>query len=80
MNPLFKYPRTPHIKGSGLQSGDEDLKTVSLNDLKASHLIVERKNGWSQLRNLFYAQRGASVTKSGTLSDRWTPGTAISTV
>lgn len=59
MNPLFKYPRTPHIKGSGLQSGDEDLKTVSLNDLKASHLIVEEK--------MDGANCGISFTPSGEL-------------
>lgn len=59
MNPLFKYPRTPHIKGSGLQSGDEDLKTVSFEDLKASHLIVEEK--------MDGANCGISFTPSGEL-------------
>ena len=31
MTPILKYPRTPHITGSRIQPGDEDLKQVAEN-------------------------------------------------
>lgn len=40
---LFKYPRTPHLTGSRLQPGDEDLAQVARSALAGSFLVVEEK-------------------------------------
>ncbi len=43
MHILRKYPRTPHIEGSRLQPGDEDLDCVPFAALAGRHLVVEEK-------------------------------------
>lgn len=43
MEEIFKYPRTAHIEGSGLQPGDEDLNVLSFRALEGRHLVVEEK-------------------------------------
>lgn len=43
MEPIRKYPRTPHLEGSGLQKGDEDLAVVRFGELAGKHLVVEEK-------------------------------------
>ncbi|HEY0757265.1 MAG TPA: RNA ligase family protein [Ktedonobacteraceae bacterium] len=43
MNELYKYPRTQHIEGSGIQQGDEDLDVVSLREFAGRFLVVEEK-------------------------------------
>ena len=43
MNQIHKYPRTPHIRGSRLQSGDEDLADVPFEQIAGRHLVVEEK-------------------------------------
>lgn len=40
---LKKYPRTPHLEGSRLQPGDEDLSQVSFSYIKGKYLVVEEK-------------------------------------
>lgn len=40
---IKKFPRTPHLKGSNIQIGDEDLKQISFDDLKDKVLVVEEK-------------------------------------
>ncbi|MGH9846257.1 MAG: RNA ligase family protein [Blastocatellia bacterium] len=40
---IFKYPRTPHITGSRIQPGDEDLRSISAEELLGRELIVEEK-------------------------------------
>ena len=40
---IRKYPRTPHITGSRVQPGDEDLRGVSAEELLGRELIVEEK-------------------------------------
>lgn len=40
---LKKYPRTPHLEGSRLQPGDEDLSQVPFSYLRGRHLVVEEK-------------------------------------
>jgi hypothetical protein len=42
MSEIHKYPRTPHIEGSGLQPGD-DLDAVSFAALAGRRLVVEEK-------------------------------------
>lgn len=43
MEPIRKYPRTPHLEGSGLQAGDEDLAVVGFQQLAGKYLVVEEK-------------------------------------
>ena len=43
LNELYKYPRTHHIEGSGIQKGDEDLSHVPFDYLIGKKLIVEEK-------------------------------------
>ena len=40
---LKKYPRTPHLEGSRLQPGDEDLSQVPFSYIWGKHLVVEEK-------------------------------------
>ena len=40
---LRKYPRTPHLEGSRLQPGDEDLDSAPFAQLAGRHLVVEEK-------------------------------------
>jgi hypothetical protein len=42
-NGIYKYPRTHHIEGSGLQPGDEDLAIRAFRELAGRHLVVEEK-------------------------------------
>ncbi len=41
--PIVKYPRTPHISGSRLQPGDEDLEVIAREDLESRSLVIEEK-------------------------------------
>jgi hypothetical protein len=43
MDIIYKYPRTHHIEGSGLQPGDEDLGVVPFRALAGHFLVVEEK-------------------------------------
>lgn len=40
---MLKYPRTPHLEGSRLQPGDEDLAAVPLAELRGRPLVIEEK-------------------------------------
>lgn len=40
---IIKYPRTPHLEGSKLQTGDEDLEQVPYSTLKGRWIVVEEK-------------------------------------
>jgi hypothetical protein len=40
---LYKYPRTPHLEGSRLQPGDEDLAAIPFAALRGRWLVVEEK-------------------------------------
>ncbi len=42
MEPIYKYPRTRHIEGSGLQVG-EARQDVPFTDLVGKHLVIEEK-------------------------------------
>jgi hypothetical protein len=59
MSAIRKYPRTPHIEGSRLQPGDEDLHNVPFHTLAGSFLVVEEK--------LDGASAGISFDESATL-------------
>jgi len=40
---IRKYPRTPHLQGSRLQPGDEDLASVPFGSLAGRHVVVVEK-------------------------------------
>ncbi len=40
---IIKYPRTPHLQGSRLQSGDEDLSQRRFAEIAGRHLVLEEK-------------------------------------
>ena len=40
---IHKYPRTPHIEGSRLQPGDEDLSQIPFESIRNKHLVIEEK-------------------------------------
>jgi hypothetical protein len=40
---LLRYPRTPHLAGSRLQPGDEDLDQIPLDRLAGAWVVVEEK-------------------------------------
>lgn len=42
-NTILKYPRTPHLEGSRLQPGDEDLSQIRFDEIRGKHLVVEEK-------------------------------------
>ena len=37
---IVKYPRTPHIEGSRLQPGDEDLSQVPFGEIAGRHIVI----------------------------------------
>lgn len=41
--PIKKYPRTPHLEGSRLQPGDEDLRQTPFSYIAGRHIVVEEK-------------------------------------
>lgn len=43
MEKMYKYPRTRHIEGSRIQSGDEDLKNVRFEEIKGKYVVLEEK-------------------------------------
>ncbi|MDO5132700.1 MAG: RNA ligase family protein [Eubacteriales bacterium] len=45
MEPLKirKYPRTPHLEGSRLQPGDEDLSQIPFEEIRGRQLVIEEK-------------------------------------
>ena len=69
MEQIYKYPRTPHIEGSGLQAGDEELGIVRFGELAGKHLVVEEKMdgancgvGFGRDRRLRLQSRGHYLT------------------
>jgi len=43
MRPILKYPRTPHLAGSRLQPGDEDLRVIGIESIEGLSLVFEEK-------------------------------------
>lgn len=40
---IKKYPRTPHLHGSRLQPGDEDLSQIPFSEIRGRHIVIEEK-------------------------------------
>lgn len=43
MDSIQKYPRTPHLEGSGVQPGDETLASISFQELVGRRLVITEK-------------------------------------
>lgn len=43
MERIYKYPRTPHLEGSRLQCGDEDLACIKFKNIKNRFCVLEEK-------------------------------------
>jgi hypothetical protein len=63
MTPILKYPRTPHITGSRIQSGDEDLDAVAREVLEGMPVVVEEKLDGSN-GGISFDERGTLVLQS----------------
>src|SRR6185437_2162799 len=83
MNEFYKYPRTQHIEGSGIQKGDEDLDVVPLREFADRFLVVEEKmdgansalsfasDGRLQLQSRGHYLRGGEREKQFHLLKTW---------
>jgi len=40
---MKKYPRTPHLQGSRLQVGDEDLSQIKFDEIANKNIVIEEK-------------------------------------
>ena len=40
---IIKYPRTPHLQGSRLQEGDEDLSQIPFSEVLNKNIVIEEK-------------------------------------
>ena len=69
MDGFPKYPRTPHVKGSGLQRGDEDMVVVDLDRYRGRRLIAEEKLDGSNSRYGFDAAGDPMAGSRGHLID-----------
>jgi hypothetical protein len=65
MKPIIKYPRTPHLLGSRLQHGDEDLAVVSPFELDGRFLVVEEKLDGANSAISFDADSGIILQSRG---------------
>ena len=43
MEKIIKYPRTKHLQGSKIQSGDEDLNLIAFSEIKNKNIVIEEK-------------------------------------
>ena len=43
MDNIIKYPRTPHLVGSRLQAGDEDLAALPFARVLGHYAVIEEK-------------------------------------
>ena len=61
-DPFRKYPRTPHIEGSGLQKGD-DGERVPFFDIAGKPLVIEEKLDGANV-GIWFRSAGEPVTQS----------------
>ena len=68
---IMKYPRTQHVRGSGLQRGDEDMAVVDIRKYRGLHMVVEEKVdgsntriGWDAAGDGFAGSRGHLIDLS----------------
>jgi hypothetical protein len=63
MRGIVKYPRTPHLDGSRVQPGDEDLAIVGVSELEGLSLVIEEKLDGSN-SGISFDDDGALVLQS----------------
>ena len=63
MIPILKYPRTPHIAGSRIQPGDEDLSVIAREVLAGLPIVIEEKMDGSN-SGISFDDHGALVLQS----------------
>ena len=62
---IYKYPRTPHIEGSRLQPGDEDLSQIPFDAIRGRHLVIEEKCDGANSAVSFDADGGLLLQSRG---------------
>lgn len=69
---IIKYPRTPHLEGSRLQPGDEDLSQIPFKTIQGRHIVIEEKVdgantaiSFDPAGNLLLQSRGSYLTGGG---------------
>lgn len=62
---IVKYPRTPHLEGSRLQPGDEDLTQIPFATIANIPLVVEEKCDGANVAVSFDAQGGLLLQSRG---------------
>jgi ATP-dependent RNA circularization protein (DNA/RNA ligase family) len=60
---ILKYPRTPHITGSRIQPGDEDLNEVARDLLRGLPVVIEEKMDGSNC-GISFDEQGVLVLQS----------------
>jgi hypothetical protein len=63
MIPILKFPRTPHLHGSSLQPGDEDVPIVAPRDLQGHQLVIEEKVDGAN-SGISFASKGSLILRS----------------
>ena len=63
MIPIVKYPRTPHISGSRLQPGDDDVKVIARQSMEGSSFVIEEKLDGSNC-GISFAANGSLILQS----------------
>ncbi|MEM9217058.1 MAG: RNA ligase family protein [Cyanobacteria bacterium P01_F01_bin.150] len=83
MQQIHKYPRTPHIEGSRLQPGDEDLDSLPFRAIAQQYVVIEEKvdganaaisfdaNGQLQLQSRGHYLVGGEREKHFNLFKQW---------
>lgn len=82
-NIIIKYPRTPHIQGSRLQHGDEDLRQRRFSEIAGRNVVLEEKldgansaisftdDGWLRLQSRGHFLTGGAREKHYDLLKQW---------
>lgn len=62
---IIKYPRTPHLEGSRLQAGDEDLSQIPFREILGRNIVVEEKVDGANSAVSFDADGGLLIQSRG---------------
>lgn len=76
MNEIRKYPRTPHLEGSRLQPGDEDLSQIRFSEIQGKHLVVE-ENATGRIPAFLLMKAGGSCSRVGAIISPAATGSGI---
>jgi hypothetical protein len=65
MDSIQKYPRTPHLEGSGVQPGDETLASISFPEIAGRTLVITEKMDGANCGIRFTANRRMLLQSRG---------------